>query len=225
MTALHRVFSTWDDALKEFTNVAREVTRKRAEKFIPIKVDQRSVELLRERCRYFRGFRKMHEQLRVMVGPALKAGVEAKGKGKGGRLLDGEGGGRGIGEVDMEHEVSPLVPLVQRARIRADEAFTAEQVKLAYESIKAVDVLDVSPRSSPLVSLSLALVTVNADHARDDLCENRRDRPVDLGRSSLHRSSGASRESAHRKVEGSSTEGKAGSGDVSRLFEVQRPVR
>jgi dynein heavy chain 1 len=28
----------WGDLIKEFTNVTREVTRKRSEKFIPIKV-------------------------------------------------------------------------------------------------------------------------------------------------------------------------------------------
>ena len=37
------IFRTWDDLIKEFTNVAREVTRKRSEKFIPIKVMRRFV--------------------------------------------------------------------------------------------------------------------------------------------------------------------------------------
>ena len=32
------IFRSWDDHRKEFTNIAREVTRKRQEKFIPIKV-------------------------------------------------------------------------------------------------------------------------------------------------------------------------------------------
>jgi hypothetical protein len=32
------IFRMWDDLIREFTNVAREVTRKRSEKFIPIKV-------------------------------------------------------------------------------------------------------------------------------------------------------------------------------------------
>ncbi len=31
------IFRAWDDSVKEFTNVAREVTRRRNEKFIPIK--------------------------------------------------------------------------------------------------------------------------------------------------------------------------------------------
>ena len=31
-------FRTWDDNVKEFTNVAREVQRKRSERFIPIKI-------------------------------------------------------------------------------------------------------------------------------------------------------------------------------------------
>src|SRR5690349_5872761 len=33
------VFKIWDDVIKEFTNVAREVTRKRSEKFLPIKIN------------------------------------------------------------------------------------------------------------------------------------------------------------------------------------------
>ena len=32
------IFRTWDDLIKGFTDVAREVTRKRLERFIPIKV-------------------------------------------------------------------------------------------------------------------------------------------------------------------------------------------
>ena len=34
----HLLFRTWDDLIKKFRNIAREVTKKRSEKFIPIKV-------------------------------------------------------------------------------------------------------------------------------------------------------------------------------------------
>lgn len=138
MTACFRVFSAWDDSLKEFTNVAREVTRKRTEKFIPIKVEQRH-EPLRERVKYFRDFRKMHEQLRVMVGPLSEGRRLTASTTEGGKEASG------IGEIDMEHEVS-LSPEHDKSAT-ADPTSNAEQVKLAYESIKAVDVLDVSPRS------------------------------------------------------------------------------
>jgi dynein heavy chain 1 len=99
------VFNTWDDSVKEFTNVARDVTRKRNEKFLPIKINSVHAKL-QERVTYLRGFRKLHHQLGVMVGPLAN---ETR------RL--GEGGS----EIDMDAEV------VQ-----------------AYESVKNVDVLEVS---------------------------------------------------------------------------------
>jgi len=47
------IFRTWDDLINEFTNVAREVTRKRSEKFIPIKVVPAHGKLM-EQARYLR---------------------------------------------------------------------------------------------------------------------------------------------------------------------------
>ncbi|EDR06790.1 uncharacterized protein LACBIDRAFT_299671 [Laccaria bicolor S238N-H82] len=60
-TTARGIFRTWDDLIKEFTNVAREVTRKRSEKIIPIKVVLRHGKLV-ERVRYLREWRKQHEQ-------------------------------------------------------------------------------------------------------------------------------------------------------------------
>jgi hypothetical protein len=68
MTAAHGVFRTWDDSVKDFTNVAREVTRKRSEKFIPIKINPAHAKLV-ERVRYLRDWRKKHEQLAVTTAP------------------------------------------------------------------------------------------------------------------------------------------------------------
>ncbi|KAF8991378.1 dynein heavy chain, N-terminal region 1-domain-containing protein [Cyathus striatus] len=67
LTQTMGVFRTWDEQMKEFTNVAREVTRKRAEKFIPIKVLPAHGKLM-ERVRYLKDWRKQHEQLAVMTG-------------------------------------------------------------------------------------------------------------------------------------------------------------
>jgi dynein heavy chain 1 len=39
------IFKTWEENVKEFTNVAREVTRRRNEKFIPIKIVKKHSEL------------------------------------------------------------------------------------------------------------------------------------------------------------------------------------
>ncbi|KAA1475369.1 cytoplasmic dynein heavy chain 1 [Dentipellis sp. KUC8613] len=91
------VFRTWDDLIKEFTNVAREVTRKRSEKFIPIKVAPAHAKL-QERTRYLREWRKQHEQLAVMTGPT---------KGLGGVGVE-------VGGMDMEEEVKEAYEVMKR---------------------------------------------------------------------------------------------------------------
>lgn len=91
-----RVFAAWDDNLKEFTNVAREVTRKRAEKFLPIKI-QPAHARLHERLAYLRAFRKQHNHLLVTVGPLRSDGS--------------------ADVVDMEHEVQQAYEAVKNVDV------------------------------------------------------------------------------------------------------------
>ncbi|KAG2358351.1 cytoplasmic dynein heavy chain 1 [Suillus spraguei] len=91
------IFRTWDDLIKEFTNVAREVMRKRGEKFVPIKVVAAHAKL-QERTRYLRDWRKQHEQLAVMTGPTKGLGSMAK----------------EVGGMDMEEEVKEAYEVVKR---------------------------------------------------------------------------------------------------------------
>ena len=91
------IFRTWDDHMKEFTNVAREVTRKRQEKFIPIKVIPAHAKL-QDRIRYLRDWRKQHEQLAVMTAPT---------KGL-------SGVGTEMGSMDMEAEVKEAYEVMKR---------------------------------------------------------------------------------------------------------------
>lgn len=91
------IFRAWDDQIKEFTNVAREVMRKRNEKFIPIKVVPAHAKL-QERVRYLGEWRKQHEQLAVMTGPT---------KGLGGVGME-------VGGMDMEEEVKEAYEVVKR---------------------------------------------------------------------------------------------------------------
>ncbi|KAG0049018.1 hypothetical protein BGZ83_006135 [Gryganskiella cystojenkinii] len=112
------VFQTWDDMIKAFTDVAREVTRRRSEKFLPIRF-QHAHAKLQERIDFVRNFRKQHEQLhqtilKVMTKPS---GFSAT---------------KSITEVE-ETEVVSL-----------NDVNAVEEVRLAYESVKNVDVLDVS---------------------------------------------------------------------------------
>ncbi|KKK21233.1 dynein heavy chain [Aspergillus ochraceoroseus] len=60
------IWRTWDENLKEFTNVARESTRRRNEKFIPIKIAARH-EKTQERLKYINTFRVNHEQLQRTI--------------------------------------------------------------------------------------------------------------------------------------------------------------
>ena len=91
------IFRTWDEHIKEFTNVAREVTRKRSERFIPIKVVPAHGKL-QERVRYLRDWRKQHEQLAVMTGPTKGLGAEVG----------------GAGGMDMEEEVKEAYEVIKR---------------------------------------------------------------------------------------------------------------
>ncbi|KAG1882389.1 dynein heavy chain, N-terminal region 1-domain-containing protein [Suillus subluteus] len=87
------IFRTWDDLIKEFTNVAREVMRKRGEKFVPIKVVAAHA--------YLRDWRKQHEQLAVMTGPTKGLGNMTK----------------EVGGMDMEEEVKEAYEVVKRIDI------------------------------------------------------------------------------------------------------------
>ncbi|KAI5123732.1 hypothetical protein M0805_000325 [Coniferiporia weirii] len=90
------IFLTWGDEIKDFTNVAREVTRKRSERFIPIKI-QHAHAKLQERIRYLREWRKQHEQLAVMTGPTKGLGAV----------------GREVGGMDMEEEVKKAYEVIK----------------------------------------------------------------------------------------------------------------
>ncbi|KAI7869607.1 dynein heavy chain [Mucor mucedo] len=123
------VFHTWDELIKEFTNVARDVTRKRSEKFLPIKINPAHAKL-QERVIFVRAFRKQHEQLhqtivRVMTSPRAKKATV---------VVDGQ-----VKSV-MEEEES----------VSISDINAVEEVKLAYESVKNIDVLDVSPEGTEI---------------------------------------------------------------------------
>ncbi|KAI5805001.1 dynein heavy chain, N-terminal region 1-domain-containing protein [Geopyxis carbonaria] len=116
------IFQTWDDNIKEFTNVARDVTRKRSEKFIPIKINARHLKT-QERLDYISGFRHGHEQLQQTIANVL--GPRALENGVGSR--EHNAAMDDIGDVDA-----------------------VEEVAQAYAVLKDVDVLDVSPEGTEI---------------------------------------------------------------------------
>ena len=112
------VFRTWDEQIKEFTNVAREVTRKRSEKIIPIKFNNAHVKL-QERVNFVRVFRRQHEQLYNTIRKVMKPEKSL-----------------------LTKDVGGAKPSVTASLSDADPI---DDVVVAYESVKHIDVLDVSP--------------------------------------------------------------------------------
>jgi dynein heavy chain 1 len=122
MAVAESIWKTWEENVKEFTNVAREVTRRRNEKFIPIKISAKHKET-EERIRYITTFRKNHEQLQRTIVNVL---------GSQSSFSDGSHGKETviieeIGDVDA-----------------------VKEVKEAYDVLKDVDVLDVSAEGTRL---------------------------------------------------------------------------
>ncbi|KAF7560337.1 hypothetical protein G7046_g3815 [Stylonectria norvegica] len=109
---------TWEENIKEFTNVAREVTRRRNEKFIPIKIHKKHSEL-ESRIKYVSTFRDNHEQLQRTIvnvlGPqSTIPGVTETTRSNGVVMEE-------MGDVDA-----------------------VEEVKQAWEALQNVDLLDVT---------------------------------------------------------------------------------
>ena len=126
--------------MKEFTNIARESTRKRAEKFIPIKINPEHANL-QGRLDYLRKFRKQHHQLQTMVKPlASEMRVVVAGE-------RGVSSGRGI---DMDAEVSVSLLHSLDALL-----ISILQVRHAYDTVKDVDVLEVQVGTSSYLARSL----------------------------------------------------------------------
>jgi dynein heavy chain 1 len=78
LTSCEEIFSTWEEQLRDFINVSREVSRKRLDKFLPIRVTAAHAKF-EERIKYVRNFRKQHEYLYATVG---KVFIDKKTSGK-----------------------------------------------------------------------------------------------------------------------------------------------
>ncbi|KAJ5893544.1 hypothetical protein N7495_005235 [Penicillium taxi] len=124
MKITQAIWRTWDENLKEFTNVARESTRRRNEKFIPIKISARH-DKTRERLKYIDTFRVNHEQLQKTIINVLGSKKSSPTENSAGVDSDSAVIVEEIGDVDA-----------------------VEEVTHAYAALKNVDVLDVSPEGS-----------------------------------------------------------------------------
>ncbi|KAF2261353.1 hypothetical protein CC78DRAFT_619491 [Lojkania enalia] len=125
MTVAEGIWRTWEENVKEFTNVAREVTRRRNEKFIPIKIAARHRET-EERLRYITTFRKNHEQLQRTIVNVL--GSQSS--------LSSLSDGLQVKEAVIVEEIG--------------DVDAVEEVAQAYDVLKDVDVMDVSSEGTRL---------------------------------------------------------------------------
>lgn len=119
MATAEGIWKTWDESVREFTNVAREVTRRRNERFIPIKVISRHTDT-QERLSYVNTFRVNHEQLQRTIVNVLGSTPS--------NILTAE-----------EPEGDKVVLIEEIGDVDA-----VEEVSQAYAALKDVDVLDVS---------------------------------------------------------------------------------
>lgn len=119
------IWRTWEDNVKEFTNVAREVTRRRNEKFIPIKIAARHIHT-QERLKYISTFRTNHEQLQRTIVNVLGSNASSKNPTDGSQPYEAVIVEE-IGDVDA-----------------------VEEVAQAYAVLKDVDVLNVSEEGTKI---------------------------------------------------------------------------
>ncbi|CRG84277.1 Dynein heavy chain, cytoplasmic [Talaromyces islandicus] len=121
MKTCSAIWRTWDENVKEFTNVGRDASRRRNEKFIPIKIIPRHTKT-QERLKYINTFRVNHEQLQRTIVNVLGPKSAVNANGADGAVIVEE-----IGDVDAVEEVTE-----------------------AYAALKDVDVLDVSEEGTQL---------------------------------------------------------------------------
>lgn len=125
MATAESIWKTWEESIRDFTNVAREVTRRRNEKFIPIKVTPRHTDT-QDRLSYVNTFRVNHEQLQRTIVNVL--------------------GSKPRNSLNAEETQGNEIVLVEEI----GDVDAVEEVSQAYAALKDVDVLDVSPNGTQI---------------------------------------------------------------------------
>lgn len=125
MDVAENIWSTWDEHAKDFTNVARELMRKRPERFIPIKVVGRHSKT-QDRMNYIRTFRVNHEQLQRTIVSVL--------------------GNKGVSSTAADEADGDQIVLVEEI----GDVDAVQEVAQAYAALKDVDVLDVSEEGTQI---------------------------------------------------------------------------
>ncbi|TVY81803.1 Cytoplasmic dynein heavy chain [Lachnellula suecica] len=148
MEKAESIWKIWDENIKEFTNVAREVTRRRNEKFIPIKIRPKHA-LLQARLKFVNTFRDNHEQLQKTIVNVL-----------GPKSDDGdEGASNGVVLVEEMGDVDAV-----------------EEVQQAFAALNNVDLLDVSPEGTQIWIQAEATYNERTSRVENSIIARLRDR-------------------------------------------------
>ncbi|CBQ72614.1 Cytoplasmic dynein heavy chain 1 [Sporisorium reilianum SRZ2] len=153
VSAAAEVFQVWDELMKDFVNIAREVTRKRSEKFLPIKINPAHAKL-RERLNYIGAFRKTHEQLRAMVS-----------SGKGLTMPGTVSAGTVAASNDTRHVATQNLAGIEMS----------EEIRAAYDQVKVIDVLDVSNEGTEIWTTAEAAYNERVARVENSLIARLRD--------------------------------------------------
>ena len=151
METADNIWFTWEENVRDFTNVAREVTRRRNEKFIPIKVVPRHTET-QDRLSYVRTFRINHEQLQRTIVNVLGAKSQTT--------------------VPPEELDGNQVVLVEEI----GDVDAVEEVAQAFAALKDVDVLDVSPEGTEIWAQAEATYNERTSRVENSIIARLRDR-------------------------------------------------
>lgn len=151
METADSIWNTWDESIREFTNVARDVTRRRAEKFIPIKVIPRHTKT-QDRLTYIKTFRVNHEQLQRTIVTVL-------------------GAKDSLSTLTDETPANQVVLIEEIGDVDA-----VEEVAQAYSALKDVDVLDVSPEGTQIWVQAEMLYNERTSRVENSIIARLRDR-------------------------------------------------
>ena len=146
---VEEVWAFWDEDVKEFTNVAREVTRRRNDKFIPIKITKRH-DKTQDRLSYISTFRDNHDQLQRTIVNVLGPEDDA---------LDGP-----------ENATEPVV------MEEIGDVDAVDEIAQAYLAVKDVDVLDISPEGERLWTQAEAAYNERTARVENSIIARLRDR-------------------------------------------------
>ncbi|KAF2103413.1 dynein heavy chain [Rhizodiscina lignyota] len=151
MKSADEIWMAWDYNVKEFTNVAREVTRKRNDRFIPIRITARHIKT-QDRLKYINNFRHNHEQLQRTIVNVL---------------------GPTTGPKDTAELANGTGPVIVE---EIGDVDAVEEVSQAYAALKDVDVLDVSPEGTQIWAHAEELYNERTARVENSIIARLRDR-------------------------------------------------